>query len=405
MVTKNDVLAIIPARGGSKSIPKKNIRLFAGHPLLAYSIVAGLQSKKVGRVIVSTDDEETVEIAKTYGAEVPFRRPVELAQDSTPDFPVFRHALEWLEAEEGYKPEVIVQLRPTTPIRPWDCVDRGISLLLNHPDADSVRAIVPSSQNPYKMWRIGDDGLMRPLLEAEVAEAYNQPRQNLPPTYWQTGHLDIVRRETLVEKGSMSGGSILPLVLDPIFTVDIDSPLDWERAEWKFLHSDMDVFRPGKILRKLPSPVELLVLDFDGVLTDNRVWTDAEGREWVAANRSDGWGIARLKEAGIPIIVLSTETNPVVKARCKKLGIEVTQGVDDKASVLKRLMESKGVNAGRVVYLGNDVNDVPCFPLVGCAVVVEDAHRMVKAEADIVLKQRGGFGAVRELCDRILTSS
>jgi N-acylneuraminate cytidylyltransferase len=402
MVTTMEVLAIIPARGGSKSIPKKNTRIFAGHPLLAYSIAAGLQSKMVNRVIVSTDDEETARIAKSYGAEVPFIRPLELAQDSTLDYPVFVHALEWLEAEQGYIPDVIVQLRPTTPIRPRDCVDRGISLLLENPDADSVRAVVPSGQNPYKMWRINKERLMRPLLDEGIDEAYNQPRQNLPSTYWQTGHVDIIRRHVIGEKNSMTGDIVLPLILAPEFMVDIDSPLDWERAEWKLRKSELDVIRPGRTPRPLPDPVELLVLDFDGVLTDNRVWTDREGMEWVAANRSDGWGIARLKDAGIPIVVLSTETNPVVSARCKKLGIEVTQGIEDKASVLTNMIDKLDLDSDQIVYLGNDVNDLPCFPIVGCAVVVGDAHQAVKSEADIVLNGKGGYGAVRELCDLIL---
>jgi N-acylneuraminate cytidylyltransferase len=252
------------------------------------------------------------------------------------------------------------------------------------------------------MWRITEDGFMRPLLDEGIDEAFNQPRQNLPPTYWQTGHVDIFRRQVITEKNSITGDIILPLILDPKFMVDIDSPLDWERAEWKLRKSDLDVIRPGRTPRPLPNPVELLVLDFDGVLTDNRVWTDAEGREWVAANRSDGWGIARLKDAGIPIVVLSTEKNPVVAARCKKLGIEVAQGIEDKASVLSSMVKEHEVDAGQIVYLGNDVNDLPCFPIVGCAVVVGDAHQAVKSEADIVLSGKGGFGAVRELCDLIL---
>lgn len=404
MVETRDVLAIIPARGGSKSITKKNIRDFAGHPLLAYSIAAGLQAELVNRVIVSTDDEETAEIAKSYDAEVPFLRPIELAQDDTLDYPVFFHALKWLENEQGYVPDIIVQLRPTTPIRPRDCVDNGISALKKNPKIDSVRAVVPSGQNPYKMWRITDLGHLAPILETGINEAFNQPRQYLPHTYWQTGHLDVIRRSTIIDKKSMSGDQIMPLLLDPIFTVDIDNEVDWERAEWKLLNSDLDVIRPGKPVRKFPHPVELLILDFDGVLTDNRVWTDAEGREMVSANRSDGWGIARLKETGIPIVVLSTEKNPVVTARCTKLGLEVVQGLDDKASELLKLFDRFNVKQERTVYLGNDANDLHCFPLVGFAVVVRDAHRSVKAEADYVLKASGGYGAVRELCDLILSN-
>lgn len=402
MVKKTEILALIPARGGSKSLPRKNIRNFAGHPLLAYSIEAGLRSDLVTRVIVSTDDEEIAKVARSYGAEVPFMRPSEYAQDSTLDFPVFLHAVEWLEEEQGYVPEIIVQLRPTTPLRPGDCVDRGISLLQENPNADSVRAVVPSGQNPYKMWRILGSGHMEPLLQDDMHEAYNQPRQALPPTYWQTGHVDIFRRHVLIEKKSMTGDTILPLILDPQYSVDIDSPLDWERAEWKLFHSELEVVYPGRRKRSLPNPVELLVLDFDGVMTDNRVWTDAEGHELVAANRSDGWGIARLKDEGVRIVVLSTEKNPVVAARCTKLGLEFSQGLDDKAAALATYIDKLGVEASRTVYLGNDVNDLPCFPIVGCAVVVANAHRDAKSEADMVLTEKGGFGAVRELCDLIL---
>src|SRR5512143_3661116 len=151
-MTKPEVLALIPARGGSKGIPRKNIRPFAGHPLIAYSIAAGRQANSVTRVIVTTDDEEIAQVARSYGAETPFLRPVDLAQDQTLDLPVFQHALKWLAQNEGYYPQALVHLRPTTPIRPPDLVDRSVALLLAHPEADSVRGITPAHQNPFKMW-------------------------------------------------------------------------------------------------------------------------------------------------------------------------------------------------------------------------------------------------------------
>ncbi|MCK4693761.1 MAG: acylneuraminate cytidylyltransferase, partial [Anaerolineales bacterium] len=292
MVKPLEVLALVPARGGSKSIPGKNIRLLAGHPLMAYSIAAGLQANSVTRVIVSTDDEEAAKIAVGYGAEVPFIRPPDLAADDTPDLPVFQHALSWLESQEGYRPDVIVQLRPTSPLRSLDCVDRAIELLLSHPEADSVRGVVPSGQNPYKMWRLLGDGRLEPLLSNGFDEPYNMPRQKLPKTYWQTGHIDIIRPATIIEGNSMSGEVILPMMLDPEYTVDIDTLRDWQRMEWLLLHRDLEFVRPGPGPRPLPEHIELVVLDFDGVLTDNRVWVDAEGREVVAAHRGDGWGVA-----------------------------------------------------------------------------------------------------------------
>ncbi len=226
-----EVLALIPARGGSKSIPRKNIRLFAGYPLLAYSIAAALAAETVTRVIVSTDDDEIAQVALDYGAEVPFLRPPELAQDDTPDLPVFQHTLEWLLTEEGYTPQIVVHLRPTSPLRKTRHIDEAVYRLLDHPEADSVRSVCIPFQNPYKMWRLGSDGFLQPLLAGEFSEPYNMPRQLLPLVYWQTGYVDAAWADTIVEKGSMTGQRILPLVMEPSEWIDIDSPDDWRRAE------------------------------------------------------------------------------------------------------------------------------------------------------------------------------
>jgi len=399
-----EVLALIPARGGSKSLPRKNIRPLAGHPLVAYSVAAGRQARLVNRVIVSTDDEEIAQVARTYKAETPFMRPAEFAQDNTTDFPVFAHALGWLAEQEGYRPDVVVQLRPTSPIRPPDLVDRAVQLLLDHPEADSVRGVVPSGQNPHKMWRIGADGRMIPLLQVPgIAEAYNAPRQALPPTYWQTGHIDAIRVNTIYEQHSLSGKVILPLILDPRYMIDIDTVNDMRRAEWLLASGEFPFVRPGPGPRSLPKDVVLVVFDFDGVMTDNRVWVDEQGHESVAAYRSDSLGIKALRKVGLQTLVLSTETNPVVAARCRKLEIECVQSVESKGEALRHLLAERQIDPHQVVFLGNDTNDIPCFPLVGCAVVVADAQPAALSQADLVLKNRGGHGAVRELCDLILS--
>lgn len=148
-----EVLAIIPARGGSKSIPRKNIRPFAGHPLIAYSIAAGLAAETVNRVVVSTDDEQIAAISRRYGAETPFMRPEEFSQDDTPDLPVFQHALRWLRENEGYRPEMIVQLRPTSPLRRVRHIDQAVHRLLDRPEANAVRTVCVPFQNPFKMWQ------------------------------------------------------------------------------------------------------------------------------------------------------------------------------------------------------------------------------------------------------------
>lgn len=402
-----ETLALIPARGGSKGIPRKNIKPFAGFPLIAWSIAAARQSSQVTRVIVSTDDEEIAAVAREYGAETPFLRPAELAQDNTTDLPVFEHALHWLEQNEGYQPEVVVQLRPTSPIRPQGMVDEAIRLLLAHADADCVRGVVPAGQNPFKMWRFhGKDQPLTPLLEVEgIPEPYNAPRQILPPVYWQTGHIDAIRTATILHKHSLTGSVIYPLVIDPRYTVDIDTPADWAKYEALVYSGGLEMVTPDQRARRpMPKQVDLIIFDFDGVFTDNRVWTDQDGRESVAASRSDSLRFADLRARGVDLLILSSEPNPVVTARAKKIGVEVMQGVglQDKGRVMREVLEQKKVPAENVIYVGNDINDLPCFEIAGWAVAVADAYPEVLRAADYVLTKPGGRGAVRELCELVL---
>jgi len=402
-----EVLALIPSRGGSKGIPRKNIRPFAGYPLIAWSIAAARQAETVTRTIVSTDDEEIAALARSFGAQTPFMRPVEFAQDNTIDLPVFVHALKWLAENEGYCPDVVVQLRPTSPIRPRRCVDDAVSILLAHPDADCVRGVVTAGQNPHKMWRLpgGGNAPMQNLLDVPgIAEPYNAPRQCLPPVYWQTGHIDAIRTATILEKGSMSGPVVYPLVIDPRYTVDLDNLWDWAKYEWLVSSGDLEMVWPGKPPRPLPEKIELVVLDFDGVVTDNLVWTDENGREMVAASRSDSMHLRTLREMGVDVVILSSEPNPVVTARAQKMGISAVQGVGirEKGAALKKLLEERNADPAHVVYLGNDINDLPCFGQVGFAAAVADSYPEVTRAADLVLARRGGYGAVRELCELIL---
>ena len=406
MVEKCEVLAIIPARGGSKGIPRKNILDFAGYPLIAYSIMAGLQSNLVTRTIVSTDDEEIAQVAKSWGAEVPFLRPSELAEDKTLDYPVIRHCLDWLQAHEGYQPAVVVQLRPTSPIRPLGCVDAAVQSLLDNPGADCVRGVVPSGQNPFKMWTIdAQSGVMKPLLSLEgVQEPYNAPRQALPKVYWQTGHIDAIRTETILDKLSLTGDVILPLMIDPKYTVDIDLPSDWKTSERLIFEGSLKFYDPANKRRLFPNKVSYLVLDFDGVLTDNRVWVDQDGRESIASSRSDSLGLEILRhKTGIEVFVLSRETNPVVSARCKKLDIPVLQSVKDKKEALATFIKENNIPSAEIVYVGNDTNDLPIIDQVGYFVAPADSHPEVLRQADMVLSKPGGHGALRELCDMILT--
>lgn len=398
----SEVLAIVPARGGSRSLPHKNRRALAGHPLLAWAIAAGQQAACAPRVLVSTDDPELRALALAYGAEAPFLRPADLARDETRDHPVVLHALEWLRREQGYQPEYVVHLRPTSPLRPQGLVDAGLAHLRSEPTADAVRAVTPSSQNPYKTWR-QDERWLRPVAASDLPDVHepcNAPRQALPATFWQTGQLDVVRTTT-VRAGSLTGARLLPLLVAARHAVDIDTLEQWRAAEW-LARTEPDLVRPVGPAHALFEGVRLLVCDFDGVFTDDRVYVLEDGREAVACRRDDGLGLARLRQAGVRVEVLSSETNPVVAARCRKLGIACQQGVRDKLPTLRMLADEAGVALREVAYVGNDVNDLECVRAAGWGVAVADARPELQAVADWVLAARGGEGAVREVCELIL---
>lgn len=223
------VVAVIPARGGSRRLPRKNLVPLGGRPLITWSILAGLAASCVDRVVVSTEDEEIAEVAEAAGADVPFRRPVELAGDHTPDLPVFQHALRWLASHEGYRPDVVVHLRPTSPARRPGLIDDGVARLLDSPGASSLRSVSPTPETPHKMWWVGDDGLLSPVCGTLEEELFNQPRQVLSDAWVHDGVLDVIRTE-VISSGSMSGPRILAFTLGPDEGVDIDRPEDLSDA-------------------------------------------------------------------------------------------------------------------------------------------------------------------------------
>jgi CMP-N,N'-diacetyllegionaminic acid synthase len=219
-----EVLGLVLARAGSKSVPRKNVHLVLGKPLIAYTIESAHAARSITRLVVTTDDPEIAAIARGFDAEVPFLRPAELAQDETPDYPVVRHAMDWLEANGGYRPELIVQLRPTSPLRTGRHIDEAVALLRARPDADSVRGVCRPQQNPHKMWRMASDGLLHPLLTVPgVPEPFNSPRQTLPAVWWQNGYIDVFWRRTVLTQHSLTGAKVLGYVIDEAQHVDIDS--------------------------------------------------------------------------------------------------------------------------------------------------------------------------------------
>lgn len=235
--SKIEILAIIPARGGSKGIKRKNLIDFLGKPLIAHSIEHALACQSITRTIVSTDDDEIAGISREFGAEVPFIRPSELAEDHVLDWPVFVHALEFLANNGNYHPDIIVHLRPTTPYRQPEWIDEAINLLIQHPDAHSVRSVSAPEKHPYRMFTIDSDGYLDPIMKHEHSEPYLLRRQDLPKVYYYNCVIDVTKPKTILERKSMTGSRIYPYVMKPEHVIDIDSPRDLVLAQ--FLVKDL----------------------------------------------------------------------------------------------------------------------------------------------------------------------
>lgn len=222
------IVAIIPARSGSKSVPRKNIAMVAGKPLIAWTIETALSCPSLSRVIVSTDDSQIAEVARSYGAEVPFLRPSELAQDDTPDLPVFQHVLAWLREHEGYLPDILVHLRPTSPLRRVEDIEGAIAKLWET-NADCVRSVCSVEHHPYWMKRLVGDRLV-PFVEGHDERSHYQ-RQLLPPVYRLNGAVDVMWARNVVERGFLYGGDMRAYVMDRERSVDLDSELDFALVE------------------------------------------------------------------------------------------------------------------------------------------------------------------------------
>lgn len=226
------ILALILARGGSQRVPRKNIKLLGGKPLIQYTLDTAKKSKYINRIIVSTDDEEIAKVAKKYGAEVPFMRPKEISQSDSTELQAFEHALKWLKENEGYEPDLIVKLFPTSPFRRVESIDKCVELMIANPDADSVRSVRKCTEHPYKMWKI-EGNRLQPLIswEQKPKDAHTLSYQVLPPVYVNNASIDVTKPSTILNKKSITGTEIVPYVMGEIESHDINDPLDFHLAE------------------------------------------------------------------------------------------------------------------------------------------------------------------------------
>ena len=231
------ITAIIPARGGSKTIKNKNIKLFLGEPLIYYSIKQAHESKYINRIILTTDNEEIRQIGMKYGVEAPFLRPKNISGDLSTDLEFFEHYLEWTKENEPNKiPDILVQLRTTYPTRSVKLIDECIELLMNNMGYDCVRTISEyNSKTPFKMYTV-ENNCINPLFKKHknLKEPYNLCRQEFPQIYTSNGCVDVIKTDTILKKKSVSGDKMFPKILDETEIDDIDTIEEWIIAENKY---------------------------------------------------------------------------------------------------------------------------------------------------------------------------
>ncbi len=226
------MIAIIPARSGSKGVPGKNIKILGGIPLFAFSITAAKMMPSVSRVIVSTDSIEYAEIAKEYGAEVPFLRPSEISDDKSTDYDLFLHALKWFQEQENITPEYLLHLRPTTPLRDPKIMEEAVKLFdLNKSKATSLRSGHSAPESPYKWFLKDENSFFKGLRDDLTPEKVNLPRQSFPSVYIPDGYIDILKSSIILETGTLHGDKML--VFESPFCVEVDTLDDFEYLEFQ----------------------------------------------------------------------------------------------------------------------------------------------------------------------------
>ncbi|MCT9076256.1 N-acylneuraminate cytidylyltransferase [Streptomyces fulvoviolaceus] len=403
------VLAVIPARGGSKGVPAKNLASVGGVPLVARAVRECRATRLVTDVVVSTDDQAIAAAAREAGAEVVLR-PAAIAGDTATSEAAVLHAMDTHEALHGAVVDVVVFVQCTSPFIVREDID-GVAAAVVENGADTAVTVAPFHGF---IWRdAGADAAAAPgtVAEADAAtgggygvnhdKSFRPRRQDRPQDLLETGAAYAMAAPGFRKHQHRFFGRTELVRTDPARVLEIDDPHDLARA--RALAPLFDADRRGSL--PTVADIDAVVLDFDGTQTDDRVLIDADGKEFVSVHRGDGLGIAALRKSGQKMLILSTEQNPVVAARARKLQIPVLHGIDRKDLALKQWCEEQGIAPERVLYVGNDVNDLPCFALVGWPVAVASAHDVVRGAARAVTTLPGGDGAIREIASWILGPS
>ena len=386
MTRTSQSVAILDACNPRLAAANSLLRI-AGRPLIAHSIIAARAAQSVARVCVATGatgmtgaaaDAGVAAVAASLGANV-IRLPALMS--AADHDAVLAQTLDCLR-RDGDVPDIAVFIDWRFPLTLSEDIDGVVAALINE-GADRAIAVTPASG---PLWRPADDGAEAGLEAGAEALAPASVEPGAVFAVRTAGRGHGVGREGLAKVALYRMPAARAVAVEGAFPLAVLETLMAVRA------------RVGRLERLPPAPAAL-VMDFDGVFTDNRVLVDETGREAVLCNRSDGLGLEQLRERRLPMLVLSKERNPVVQARCRKLKLECLQGIDDKRPALEAWCRERGLPLADVIYIGNDTNDLACFDAVGCAVAVADAHEDAIRAADLILARDGGRGALRELTD------
>lgn len=384
-------VAVIPARGGSVGLPGKNIKPLNGIPLLGRAVSAARDAELVSAVYVSSDSEEILKVGANFGA-VGIQRPAEISGATASSESALLHALRHIAETEGVEPDIIVFLQCTSPFTTAAQIDSLVSRLIEQ-EADSAFAAV---EDHGFIWQVAEDGTAHGITHDHTLP--RQRRQDMTPRYRETGAIYAMRVPAFLSLGNRFCGKtiLVPVEMPPI---EIDTAQDWEIAE---AYARILERPAGLSLDRVK--IRALVTDFDGVHTDDRVIVQQDGSEAVRCSRSDGMGIEILRERGLHLLILSREQNAVVRARAAKLKMDVQHHVRDKLPALDSWRRERGLEWSEVAYIGNDVNDVDCMKACQLSFAPADAHQSARSVASVVLGSAGGNGALRELCDYLVSN-
>jgi YrbI family 3-deoxy-D-manno-octulosonate 8-phosphate phosphatase len=393
-----NLLALIPARIGSKGIPEKNLLKVGDFSLVERALFTAMNTDIIDDIIVSTDSEKIRNVVNQHGKYAHFLRPDELATDTAGSLGVIQHGLDWAEKNFNKSYDYIVLLEPPSPFRLPGHVKKAVKIAIDN-KATSVVSLIPvGDYHPIRMKKLLPDGGLESVL---TNEPDGTRRQDQEPVFIRNCVVYVFSTKTIHEN-KLWGERPFGFEMDKeLFGINIDEPNDF-RIACSF-YQEMVAQRLTDNIEILPdkTKLNLIVYDFDGVLTNNKVYADQNGNEMVKVSRADGLGISEIKKLGIEQIIISTEKNSVVTARAKKLGISCLQGIENKQNTLIDYCKNNNFDLKNTAYVGNDINDIDVMKIAGISYCPADAHETIKNISDYTLITKGGDGVSREILDLI----